>query len=46
MIRALDDRAAMVSNAARLRASIRSRFAVQTMAATVADAYRAVVTAR
>ncbi|HVY20038.1 MAG TPA: glycosyltransferase family 4 protein [Bauldia sp.] len=46
MMQALDDRASMVANAARLRAAIRSRFAVETMAAKVTDAYRAVVTAR
>ncbi|MEJ0013040.1 MAG: glycosyltransferase family 4 protein [Bauldia sp.] len=46
MMRALDDPAGAPADAARLRAMIRPRFAVEAMAATVAGAYARVVTPR
>jgi glycosyltransferase involved in cell wall biosynthesis len=46
MIRGLADPAQAAADAARLRAAIRPAFSVDAMAATVASAYRAVVTAR
>jgi glycosyltransferase involved in cell wall biosynthesis len=45
MMGALADPAGAASDAARLRTAIRPRFAVEAMAATVAGAYRQVVTA-
>lgn len=46
MIRALNEPTAVAAEASRLRATIRPRFAVEAMAATVAGAYGQVVTAR
>jgi glycosyltransferase involved in cell wall biosynthesis len=46
MIRALNDPARMAADAAALRQSIRTRFSIETMAATVAGAYRQVVRRR
>jgi glycosyltransferase involved in cell wall biosynthesis len=46
MIRALNEPAVVAAEASRLRATIRPRFSVETMVATVAGAYRQVVTAR
>jgi glycosyltransferase involved in cell wall biosynthesis len=45
MMGALADPAGAAGNATRLRTAIRPRFAVEAMAATVAGAYRQVVTA-
>lgn len=45
MIRTLHNPALATATAARLRAAIRPRFSIETMAATVAGAYRGVVTA-
>jgi glycosyltransferase involved in cell wall biosynthesis len=46
LIRALNEPEVMAANAARLRQSIRTRFSIETMAATVAGAYRQVVRPR
>jgi glycosyltransferase involved in cell wall biosynthesis len=46
LIHALNEPQAMAANAARLRQSVRSRFSIETMAATVAGAYRQTVRRR